>query len=154
MIKIKCQYWPLNCALVYMRDSELDYHGSCTYLSIYPDSKVHVAHMGPTWVLSAPGGPPGGPHVGPMNLAIRVTMVSGGRTLTAKSDIHSSEFCGSHGLIKYGRRDLATFRDPSPFRWCRSMVDHDDVITWKHILHYWPCVSESFGYKVYTLAKG
>ena len=34
----------------------------------YPDSKVHVAHMGPTWVLSAPGGP----HVGPMNLAIRV----------------------------------------------------------------------------------
>ena len=33
-----------------------------------PDSKVHVAHMGPTWVLSARGGP----HVGPMNLAIRV----------------------------------------------------------------------------------
>ena len=31
------------------------------------DSKVHVAHMGPTWVLSAPDGP----HVGPMNLAIR-----------------------------------------------------------------------------------
>ena len=28
----------------------------------FPDSKVHVAHMGPTWVLSAPGGP----HVGPM----------------------------------------------------------------------------------------
>ena len=32
----------------------------------YRDSKVHVAHMGPTWVLSAPGGP----HVGPMNLAL------------------------------------------------------------------------------------
>ena len=31
-----------------------------------PDSKVQVAHMGPTWVLSAPGGP----HVGTMNLAI------------------------------------------------------------------------------------
>ena len=31
------------------------------------DSKVHGANMGPTWVLSAPGGP----HVGPMNLAIR-----------------------------------------------------------------------------------
>ena len=30
------------------------------------DSKVHVAHMGPTWVLSAPGGP----HVGPKNVAI------------------------------------------------------------------------------------
>ena len=33
-----------------------------------PDSKVHGANMGPTWALSVPGGP----HVGPMNLAIRV----------------------------------------------------------------------------------
>ena len=33
-----------------------------------PDNKVHGANMGPTWVLSAPDGP----HVGPMNLAIRV----------------------------------------------------------------------------------
>ena len=29
-----------------------------------PDSKVHVANMGPTWVLSVPGGP----HVGPWTL--------------------------------------------------------------------------------------
>ena len=36
----------------------------------YPDSKVHETYMGPTWVLSAPGGH----HVGPMNLAIRVTL--------------------------------------------------------------------------------
>ena len=35
-----------------------------------PDSKVHGANTGPTWVLSAPDGP----HVGPMNLAIRVVM--------------------------------------------------------------------------------
>ena len=32
-----------------------------------PDSKVHGANMGPTWVLPVPGGP----HVGPINLAIR-----------------------------------------------------------------------------------
>ena len=32
-----------------------------------PDSKVHRANMGPTRVLSAPDGP----HVGPMNFAIR-----------------------------------------------------------------------------------
>ena len=32
-----------------------------------PESKVHRANMGPTWVLSALDGP----HVGPMNLAIR-----------------------------------------------------------------------------------
>ena len=34
-----------------------------------PDSKVHGTNMGPTWVLSAPDGP----HVGPMNLALRGT---------------------------------------------------------------------------------
>ena len=37
-------------------------------LQPYPDSKVHGANMVPTWVLSVPDGP----HVGPMNLAIRV----------------------------------------------------------------------------------
>ena len=37
-------------------------------MSTFPDSKVHGANTGPTWVLSAPDGP----HVGPMNLAIRV----------------------------------------------------------------------------------
>ena len=36
------------------------------YLQSFPDSKVHVALMGPTWVLSAPGGP----HLGPINLDI------------------------------------------------------------------------------------
>ena len=37
---------------------------------VFADSKVHGANMGPTWVLSAPDGPP----VGPMNLAIRVSL--------------------------------------------------------------------------------
>ena len=36
----------------------------------YPDSMVHGANMGPTWVLSAPDRP----NVGPMSLAIRVRM--------------------------------------------------------------------------------
>ena len=38
---------------------------------MFPDSKAHGANMEPTWVLSAPDGP----HVGPMNLAIRVITV-------------------------------------------------------------------------------
>ena len=43
-------------------------------LSVYnlPDSKVHGANMGPTWVLPAPDGP----HVGPMKLAIRTVIQS------------------------------------------------------------------------------
>ena len=39
-------------------------------LCTYPDSKVHGANIGPTWVLSSPGGP----HVGPMKLALWVCM--------------------------------------------------------------------------------
>ena len=42
-----------------------------TITDYFPDSKVHGANMGPTLVLSAPDGP----HVGPMNLAIRVGLV-------------------------------------------------------------------------------
>ena len=46
----------------------------CMFVTVGPQrhfnlySKVHGANMGPTWVLSAPDGP----HVGPINLAIRV----------------------------------------------------------------------------------
>ena len=43
------------------------HHGDPQFIVNLPDSKVHRANMGPTWVLSAPDGP----HVGPMNLAIR-----------------------------------------------------------------------------------
>ena len=45
--------------------------GEC--LSFYvplPNSKVHGANMGPSWVLSALDGP----HVGPINLAIKVVI--------------------------------------------------------------------------------
>ena len=38
-------------------------------LGNYPDSKDHGANMGSIWVLSAPGGP----HIGPMDLAIWVS---------------------------------------------------------------------------------
>ena len=39
-----------------------------------PDSKVHGANMGPSWVLSAPDGP----HVGPMNIVIKDILVKCG----------------------------------------------------------------------------
>ena len=43
----------------------------CLAEGVLPDSKVHGTNMGSTWVLSAPDGP----HVGPMNLAIRALVV-------------------------------------------------------------------------------
>ena len=42
-------------------------HLKILYLQGDPDSKVHGTNTGPTWILSAPDGP----HVGPMNLAVR-----------------------------------------------------------------------------------
>ena len=41
---------------------------------INPDSKVHVANMGPVWGRQDPGGP----HVGPMNFVIGVNSFSVG----------------------------------------------------------------------------
>ena len=43
------------------------YQAMFTEVQTNPDYKVLGANMGPTWVLLAPDGP----HVGPMNLAIR-----------------------------------------------------------------------------------
>ena len=37
---------------------------------VFPNSKVHGANMGPIWGRQDPGGP----HVGPMNLAISVSL--------------------------------------------------------------------------------
>ena len=39
----------------------------CFVGTVNPDSIIHGTNMGPAWVLTAPGGP----HVAPMNLALR-----------------------------------------------------------------------------------
>ena len=44
------------------------------YMAVFPDSKVHGAHMGPTWGRQDPGGP----HVVHMNLAIWVVSIGVG----------------------------------------------------------------------------
>ena len=51
-------------------------------VEIIPDSKVHGANMGHTWVLSAPDGP----HIGPMNLA----------------NIYFSVYCSIRGSPRWG----------------------------------------------------
>ena len=66
-------------------------------MSPYPDRKVHGANMELTWVLSGPDRP----HVGPMNLAIRVYMEicfileqSTGSTSTDQGLILLTKGCG------------------------------------------------------------
>ena len=63
----------------------------------YPDSKVHGANMGPTWDLSAPDGP----HVGPMNLAIRVAIgPSAGKGATSNELLKQSTSKKNHNKTK------------------------------------------------------
>ena len=75
----------------------LQYYIVSFYIFIYPDSKIHVAHMGPTWVLAAAGRR----HVGHKNLAITVCMycltVTGGDS--TKVPTHS----WWHGVAPYSR---------------------------------------------------
>ena len=47
--------------------AEIGHHENMFGDPVNPDSKIHGVNMGPTWVLSAPGGP----QVGHMNLTIR-----------------------------------------------------------------------------------
>ena len=70
-----------------------------------PDSKVHGANMGPTWVLSAPDGP----HVGPMNLAIiaewyRCTRVALGFPVSCEASCTPVTAASWHlnGLTRHG----------------------------------------------------
>ena len=64
----------------------------------FPDSKVHGANMGPTSVLSAPDGP----HVGPMNLAIRLLQTW---TIRVQWDVRPTAIedmlaTSSHNMVK------------------------------------------------------
>ena len=78
-----------------------------------PGSKVHVANMGPTWVLSTPDGP----HVGPMNIAIMEDLVYNLTTLYFVYIFpHLTDFViidrlspasiGLTGLIANGSKDI------------------------------------------------
>ena len=58
-------------AILYEHAVPHEYFRPYVMTQAYPDSKVHGANMGPTWVLSAPDGP----HVDLMSLAIRVGTV-------------------------------------------------------------------------------
>ena len=54
-----------------------------------PDSKDHGGNMGPTWVLSAPGGP----YVGPMNLAIRdIFLEQEGNSQLSAAQLSNTDF--------------------------------------------------------------
>ena len=64
----------------------------------FPFNKVHGASMEPIWVLSAPAGP----HVGPTNLAIRVSFGSAWVQLSCNESSHLLNYTipgGMHWLF-------------------------------------------------------
>ena len=63
----------------------------------HPDSKFHEANMGPTWVLSDPDGP----HVVPMNLAIRASVFSKKPFVTLNQLLWTSRTCGQCSLWQW-----------------------------------------------------
>ena len=66
--------WMVACVFQFDGDTNVYIHEGvsiyCVVWHRFTDSKFHGAKRGPTWVLSAPDGP----HVRPMNLAIRVAI--------------------------------------------------------------------------------
>ena len=81
--------------LVANLESVLHYQFLASHV-IHPDSKVREANMGPTWGLSAPDGP----HVGPMNLAIRACIYAPHVCFTGTRTI--SWLCQWSNLRGYG----------------------------------------------------
>ena len=92
------------------------------------DSKVHGANMGPTCVLSAPDGP----HIGPMNLAIREKWYNIGIRLV--------KYHFEYTVLKIHRESKSWPFNPW-FNYIKySGARHDDVIKWKHFPRNWPFV--------------
>ena len=85
------------------------------------DNKNHGANMGPIWVLSAPGGP----HVGPMNLAIRDSIVRG--LFPAMNMIHRE----SSTCVR-----LPDVINSNPHTFIQHI--HEDNMERKCFPYYWP----------------
>ena len=115
---------------------------------IFPDSEFHGANMGPTWVLSAPDGP----HVGPMNLTIRVVFVK--ETCVAATScvchVKVSEWAANLSLTNLNKdwhKNIPTF-SWGDNGWCEICQEHKDQPL---IYDYWfSCKTESSQVNVQT----
>ena len=88
------------------------------WFGINPDSKVHGANMGPTWVISAPDGP----HVGPMNLAIREYIIFQYRYFRCVNDLIYEWCFPSQGNFPYWYDDIYVGSSPVWFCWTNQLL--------------------------------
>ena len=89
----------MTCSIAAHHEIHVSLLHSCinfkwTVRCINPDSKVHEAYMGPTWGRQDPGEP----HVGSVNLAIRVCIPY----LIANQQF-KKHLCHTSGVVRYKR---------------------------------------------------
>ena len=116
-----------------------------------PGNKVHGAYMGPTWGRQDPGGP----HVGPMNLATRVSTSLGlswkchSVTIYSAVPLQRGQFSTNHHKIRPIARPLGRgmrcflciqtliYILPQYLQWCMKYpVIFDRVITATKCIYY------------------
>ena len=98
----------------------------------HPDSKDHGANMGPTWVLSAPGGPHVPCYQGRLQCSAWYSYFCKAFIPDIFSLTQVSEKRGAFCEVKWGPTVCATFHI--------FFIAHDDVIKWRHFPCYWPFV--------------
>ena len=115
----------------------------CSNDKHYPDSKVHRANMGSTWVLSAPDGPPCWPHE-PCYQGIFMSFVLV-FCFTMKKAV-SKNLCNSLVFT-------AVFW-AYKIKYCFALSWWNQwFMTWKFLPHYWPFVRESTGNLWFSVTK-
>ena len=92
--------------------------------ALHPDNKDHGVNMGPTWVLTAPGGP----HVGPMNLANRAEFAFGRTMGCSPMEASSDGICSNNGWAPI-RQQFIIYTIEDLFHWhIHSLLGLDGLI--------------------------
>ena len=101
-----------------------------------PDSKVHGANTGPTWVLLAPDGF----HVGPMNLAVRDNLVAiAGAAILVPMPVMQSSLCNSVEDWAPYMKSMGV-RSSNEMQWLGFMIGHKDTLIARFVGPTWgPC---------------
>ena len=117
-----------------------------------PDSKVHWANMGPTWVLLAPDSPQVAPWIllswrNPNDSLHTETVPSSSLVKKAEVNLFTTWYiftwcCIQYNLDQHNTADLEHTKHGTRYLTLTSelRLSHDDAITMKHFLHYWPFV--------------
>ena len=110
----------------------------------FPDTKIHGNNMGPTWALSAPDGP----YVGPMNLAIRVTLLN---TVTDMARCNAVLFDGTKSYPRTHNLSMCWSSVLDRCRWKISLLCLPPSLQWRNMSFIASQITDNSG--VYSIAS-